>query len=347
MNHNPEMIENESQLNELLSRPHPELVDFMKTLEGDILILGAGGKMGPTVAEMAIRACEEAGVQKIVYAVSRFTNPNLRRRMENAGAKTIACDLLDLQKVQSLPRVKNVIFMAGRKFGSVGSEPLTWMMNAIVPYHVASIFKQSRIVVFSTGCVYGLEYPEFGGSKETDVPVPIGEYANSCLGRERIFDYFSEKNGTPVLFFRLNYAIDLRYGVLVDIAQRIQSGRPVSLSSGYVNIIWQGDAASRALLCLNHAGSPGVPLNVTGPEILQVRLIALKLGKHLEKKVLFEESHSGPSYLSDASRSLELFGEPEVKPDQMIKWVAHWIRNRGATLDNPTHFEVTDGQFLD
>lgn len=347
MNKYPEYIENEEQLNELLSRPDQEVIDLMKTLDGDILFLGIAGKMGPTIADMAIRACKEAGIEKTIYGVSRFSKPGSRDALEKIGVKTIACDLMDQEKVQDLPKVKNVIFMAGRKFGVVGTETLTWMMNTIVPYHVASAFKESRIVVFSTGCVYSLETPESGGSSEKDIPVPVGEYANSCLGRERVFDHYSRTAGTEMLFYRLNYAIDLRYGVLVDIAQKILDDKPISLSADHANIIWQGDASNRALLCLKHVNSPGMPLNITGPECLSVKELATKLGEYLGKQVKFEGKPAGRCYLNNASKSFDLFGQPKVKPEQMIRWVAHWLKKEGSTLDNPTHFEVTDGQFLD
>ena len=261
----PEQIANTVELEELLSIPSPKLIDMMKRLKGDIMILGIAGKMGVTMGRLAVRAIKEAGVDKKVIGVARFSNPADRQKLESWGIKTITCDLLDREAVFNLPKVENVIFMAGRKFGTDGSEAQTWAMNVLVPALVAEHFSSSRIVAFSTGCVYPLVSVNNGGCTEDIIPAPVGEYSQSCLGRERIFQYYSNKNKTPVLLFRLNYSIDLRYGVLHDIAQNIWENKPVDNTVGFFNVIWQGDANAAALHALELADSPVAILNVTGP----------------------------------------------------------------------------------
>lgn len=343
----PDTIKNEKQLDEFLSLPYPETIEMMKRLQGDIMILGAGGKMGPSLAAAAVRACREAGIAKRIIAVDLFPEQGAMGKIKDTGAEAIACDLLDPAQVDSLPRAENVIFMAGRKFGAVGSETLTWMINVIVPENVCRVFSKSRIVAFSTGCVYALVPPDSGGSVETDFPMPVGEYANSCLGRERVFEYFAERYKTPVLLFRLNYAVELRYGVLADIARKVWAGEPVERSVGAVNFIWQGDAVNRALLCLELASAPAVPLNVTGAETLRLEDIAQKFGEFFVKPVRFCGADSGKAYLSNAARSIELFGAPRVTSDAIMRWTADWIQQGGVLYDKPTHYQVTDGQFLD
>ena len=342
----PEVISSEEALEEALATPYPELVEMMRRLDGDILILGVAGKMGPSLAHLAFNACKQAGVRKRIIGVSRFSDEAQRENLERLGIETIVCDLLNAEQVESLPKVKNVIFMVGRKFGMVGSESLTWTTNTSAPANVARSFWQSRIVAFSTGCVYALVSAATGGSVETDAPAPIGEYACSCLERERIFQQCSEQYGTPVLLFRLNYAIDLRYGVLVDIAQDVYAGRPVDITVAVVNVIWQGDANNRALLCLEHTSSPAAILNVTGPEILSARSVAEQFVRIFRKDVKYAGVSSGIAYLSNPARSVELFGPPRVSAQQLIEWIADWVRRGGRTLGKPTHFQVTDGQFL-
>lgn len=338
---------NEKELEALLSEPYPETVEMMRRLDGDIILLGVSGKVGPSLARMARRACDMAGVDKRIIGAARFSDPAQKVALEEAGIETVVCDLSDAEQVSTLPKAGNVIFLAGRKFGDVGSEPLTWIMNVIVPANVAEAFADSRIVAFSTGCVYALEKADSGGSSESDHPLPVGEYANSCLGRERIFEYFSGRCNTPVLQYRLNYAIDLRYGVLSDIARPIWEGRPVSNTVPVFNIIWQGDANNRALLCLEQAASPPAVLNITGPESLRTEDIARKFGELFDKPVTFDGVPGEKMFLSDASRSIELFGSPRVGVDDMIRMTAEWIMQGGRDLNKPTHFAVTDGQFLD
>lgn len=340
-------VRDEQQLEDLLAAPYPETVEMMKRIEGDLMILGVAGKMGPSLARMAVNASRAAGTKRRVIGVARFSEPGVREMLEKSCVETVACDLLDRNAVAHLPVCENVVFMAGRKFGSVGSESLTWMMNVIVPENVASHFRTSRVVAFSTGCVYALSSASAGGSRESDGPAPVGEYANSCLGRERIFEFYSERYGTRVLQYRLNYAIDLRYGVLMDVAQRVYEGIPVDLNVSWANVIWQGDANNRALLCLEQAASPAVPLNVTGSSLVDIKSVAERLGELLGKPVKFCGRDSGSAYLSNAARSIELFGEPRVGLDEMIDGVAAWLKHGGRTLGKPTHFSVTDGQFLD
>ncbi len=344
----PHGFQNEDALEAFMTTPYPELIDFMRRLEGDLMILGAGGKMGPTLARLARRACDEAGVARRIMAVSRYSDPAARASVERHGIEAIPCDLLDPDAVAGLPRARNIIFMAGRKFGEVGSETLTWMTNVVAPAIAARAFPDSRFVVFSTGCVYEYLPPAGGvGSRETDIPAPIGEYSHSCLGRERVFEYYSALNGTPLCIYRLNYSIDMRYGVLVDIAQRVHAGMPVDRSVAAFNVIWQGDAIHRALQCLEHASAPPTILNITGPEMHWVEPVAQAFAERFGRPARFAGHDSGRALLSDASRSVEIFGPPRVSVDTMIDWIADWISRGGRTLGKPTHFQVTDGQYLD
>lgn len=334
-----------TELEDLLSEPSEATVRSLAALDGDIVVLGAGGKMGPTLARMAKRASESAGVARRVIAVSRFSSSRLVSRLEGWGIQTIPCDLLDRQALAGLPDAPNVVFMAGMKFGSTGQESLTWAMNSHLPALVSERYRGSRIAAFSTGNVYGLSPVSDGGSEEGDSPNPAGEYAMSCLGRERIFEHFSRVNGTKMSILRLNYATELRYGVLVDIAERIARGQAVPLSMGYLNAIWQGDASSVSLQTLSHASSPPLVLNITGPELLSVREVALQFGERLHKPVRFEGEESRDALLSNAGRSYELLERPAVRAGQMIAWIADWVARGGETLAKPTHFEERAGRF--
>jgi len=342
----PKAILGEDDLERTLASPYPELVEMMRRLDGDIMILGVAGKMGPSLATLALNACREAGVEKRIIGVSRFSDKAQREQLERRGVETITCDLADMKQVEVLPKVRNIIFMVGRKFGVVGSESETWKTNTVAPGNVVRAFAGARMVAFSTGCVYALVPTASGGSVETDAPDPVGDYARSCVERERIFQRCSEERGTPILLFRLNYAIDLRYGVLVDMAQDVYAGRPVDITVDAVNVIWQGDANNRALLCLEHTASPAAALNVTGPEILSVPSLAKEFGRIFQKEVKYTGTSSGIAYLSNATRSVNLFGPPRVSIPQLMDWVANWIGRGGKTLGKPTHFQVTDGQFL-
>lgn len=338
-------ITDEEELEQRLSEPSAALVDLMTRLDGDIMVLGVAGKMGITLARMAVRAAQMAGVEKRVVGVSRFSDPEARDRLDSCGIETVACDLLDAAQVGGLEQLPNVIYMAGRKFGTEGAEDLTWAMNAIMPTNVARHFADSRIVAFSTGCVYPLVSILSGGSTEASPCDPVGEYAMSCLARERVFSYHSGLLGTPVCLFRLNYAIDLRYGVLHDIGRCILDGRPVQLGMPVFNCIWQADANDRALRCLEYCGSPAVPINVTGPETIPVRWAAAELAWRMDRDVTFAGEESTLAYQSNATHSFGLFGYPRVSLDEMLDWTAAWLLEGGASLGKPTHFEVSDGKY--
>ena len=328
-----------------MSRPTPEVVEAMGEIAGDLLILGVGGKMGPTLAKLAKRAIDESGSSKRVIGVSRFSTPDLRADLNQAGIETIPCDLLNETELQGLPEVPNMIFMAGRKFGSTGNEPLTWAMNTYLPGRVAEKYRNSRIVVFSTGNVYPLTPIPHGGATETNPVAPIGEYAQSCLGRERVFEHASNQFGTPLAILRLNYAIDLRYGILLDIAEKVYGEKPVDVTMGTANVIWQGDANAVVLQALAHCQSPPMLLNLTGPEIVSIRWLATRFGEIFGKAPFFEGVEADTALLSNAARCHQLFGYPRISLEQMVQWVAHWVEIGEMTLGKPTKFEVRDGKF--
>jgi nucleoside-diphosphate-sugar epimerase len=335
----------ESDLDELLSTPRPETVEALRQSPGDVLVLGAGGKMGPTLARMAARAANQVGDGRRVFAASRFTSAGAAHALGAAGIETIACDLLDRDAVARLPDVPNVIFMAGQKFGTADSPAITWAMNSVVPAICAERYRAARIVAFSTGNVYPLTPVANGGSREEDDVGPIGEYASSALARERVFEFYSGRNGTPVAIIRLNYAIDLRYGVLADIGLRVWRDEPVPLAMGYVNVIWQGDASRIAIESLTRAATPPFVLNVTGNETLAVREIAEVFGREFGKSPRFEGTERSDALLSNTDRMRSLFAAPEVDVATMIHWIADWIREDGAMLGKPTHFEERAGKF--
>lgn len=321
------------------------MIAALATLEGDVLILGIGGKMGPTLAKQAKRAIDAAGITKRVIGVSRFSTSSVQEDLQAAGIETIAVDLLSENSLRNLPNIENVILMAGRKFGSIGNESLTWAMNGYMPGRVADKFRNSRLVIFSTGNVYPLTPVSYGGATENSPVAPMGEYAQSCLSRERICTYFSSQFDTPMAILRLNYAIDLRYGILLDIAEKVYAEEPVSLEMGNVNVIWQGDANAVALRAFAHGQSPPLILNVTGPETVSVRYLASCFGTLFNKSPRFEGEEAETALLSNASRCHQLFGYPRVSLGQMIEWVAEWVRIGGTTLHKPTRFEVRDGKF--
>ncbi len=335
-----------AELEAELSRPTAGVLDTLRTLEGDVMVLGAGGKMGPTLARMVRRALDEIGAkQRRVIAVSRFSSSAAARGLQAHGVETIACDLLDRAAVQALPDAPNVIFMAGQKFGTSDAPELTWVMNTVVPAIVAERYASSRIVVFSTGCVYPLASVEGHGASEDDALGPAGDYANSCVGRERVFTHFAKLHGTRALMFRLNYAIDLRYGVLHDVAQKVAQGLPVDVTMPRANVIWQGDANARAIQCLAQTASPPSALNVTGLEPVSIRWLAARFGDAFGRAPLITGTEAETAWIADARRSYELFGPLTVSLDEMIAATAHWVRQGGATLGKPTHFEVRDGNF--
>ena len=329
-------------LDEWLSRPTDGAVETLRALPGDVLVLGAGGKMGPTLARMARRALEPG---RKVFAVSRFSTKAAAEALEKHGVQVVRCDLLDRAAVSRLPDAANVIFMAGQKFGTSDAPEMTWMMNAVVPAIAAERYAASRIVVFSTGCVYPFTPVESGGSREEDALAPPGEYAQSCVARERVLTHFSKTRGTPALLFRLNYAIDLRYGVLHDVARKVLRGEPVDVTMGYANVIWQGDANARALQCLALASSPPAILNVTGRECISIRSLAERFGQLLGRPAAITGKEAPTAWLSNAAKSFDLFGEVSVSLDEMMKATADWVRHGGASLGKPTHFENRDGDF--
>ncbi len=341
----PERITTDAELDDALITPSEADIATLSQLPGDVIIIGAGGKMGPTLATRLRRAADAAGHARRVFAASRFSDPVARQGLERDGVQTIACDLTDRAQIAALPSCDHVLYLAGRKFGTSNRSDLTWFTNTVVPAHVVERFSTARFVAFSTGNVYPLVPATSNGSKESDPPQPVGEYAQSCLGRERVVEYASHERGTPALLFRLNYAVDLRYGTLMDIARRVHAGEPVDLTVGWLNAIWQGDANSYAIRSLSLCSSPAAVLNVTGPERVSVREVATWFGRELGSPVRFVGSEGSVALLSDASRCIELLGPPDVSLQQLLAWAAHWVRIGGATLNKPTHFEVADGRF--
>jgi nucleoside-diphosphate-sugar epimerase len=339
-----ELIASEEALEERLSRPTPALVASFARLEGDLLVLGAGGKMGPSLARMALRAARDAGRSTRVVAVSRFSDPAVRQRLEGWGLETIACDLLIPGALEALPACENVVYMPARKFGSAGAEWETWATNTYLAGEAARAFPRARMVAFSTGNVYPLWPVGEAGPDESSPAAPIGEYAQSCLGRERVLEHFSRRNGTPLALLRLNYACELRYGVLADLARKIAAGTPVDLTMGHANVIWQGDANAWALLALTLCASPPVVLNVTGP-MVRVRDVAKALGARLGRAPAFTGAEQPTALLSDARRCHALLGPPAVPVDTMLDWIAAWVAAGGGSLGKPTKFEVRDGRF--
>lgn len=333
------------ELEAKLAEPSEALVKDLSTIEGDILILGVGGKMGPSLARLAKNAVREGGLNKRIIGVSRFSNEEARRELEEAGIETISCDLLNDEELMKLPNADNIIYMAGNKFGTTGREHFTWGMNTYLPGRVAEKYKDSRIVVFSSGNIYPFMPIGSGGASESITPEPIGEYAQSTLGRERIFEYHSHKNGTPMLFYRLNYAIDMRYGVLLEIAKSVNEQRAINLTMGHANVIWQGDANQMALRCLTECTSPPSIMNITGPETMSIRWAAEEFAKRLGKEAIFEGTEAELALLNNASKSHQRFGYPAVSLLQMIDWMAEWIEAGGATWNKPTHFQERKGKF--
>jgi nucleoside-diphosphate-sugar epimerase len=341
----PDKIVDVEHLEDLLSEPTPLVIDVMRRLKGDIVVLGVGGKMGPSLARMIKRADLAAGLARRVFGVSRFSSPALPDQLRARDIEPVACDLLDRAQIAKLPDAPNVVFMPGMKFGSTGQEARTWAMNAYLPGLVCERYKGSRIVAFSTGNVYGLTPVGSGGSVETAQPFPLGDYAMSCLGRERMFEHFSRDSDQPMAMIRLNYAVEMRYGVLVDLARKVFTGEVIDVSMGHFNCIWQGDANAQTLAAFDHLSSPPNILNVTGPETLNVRRVCEDFGKLFGKEPRFVGSESENALLSNSEKASKLFGVPRVSVSRMIAWITDWISRGGECLGKPTHFESRDGKF--
>jgi nucleoside-diphosphate-sugar epimerase len=337
----PERFDSVEALDAFIAQPSQALIDDLAAIDGDIMILGASGKMGPSLARLARNAAPD----KKIIAVARFSDPTSKVELEANGIETITCDLFDATAIEALPKVKNIIFMAGRKFGSDGNQPLTWAANTHIPALVAQAFSSSRIVAFSTGCVYAFSQVDGMGSDEGDPLDPPGEYAQSCIGRERMFEYFSGVHDTPGKIYRLNYAIDLRYGVLHDIAVKVRDGLPIDVTMGHVNVIWQGDANAIALRCLKQATTPTSPINVTGPEVISVRWLAEKLGEKLGRAPVITGEEAHEAWLSNTCVSNGILGYPIVPLDRMMDWTANWVSNNLPSHNKPTHFEARDGAY--
>lgn len=334
-----------AELEDWLSRPTPPALTALQRVDGDLVILGVSGKMGPTLARMAVRCFEELGLPHRVYGVARFSQPQVCQELEDVGVHTLSCDLLDRTAWTELPDSKHVIFMAGQKFGTTGNQHMTWAINTYLPALACERYLDARIVAFSTGNVYPLTPIVEGGSLEEDDVQPVGEYASSCLGRERIFDYFARVHGLRCAIMRLNYAVEMRYGVLADLAQKVYAEEPIDLHMGAANVIWQGDANGQALALLDHCAAPPFVLNVTGPETVSIRRVAERFGKIFGVVPRFLGEEQPTALLSNASKAQRLFGYPTVSLDQLIEWIADWVERGGATLNKPTHFETRDGRF--
>jgi hypothetical protein len=337
----PERFDDVAHLDEMLSRPTAELVADLAALDGDIAVIGVAGKMGPTLARMARRAAPG----RRVIGVARFSDAAQKAYLEAEGVETITADLLDPEQVARLPKVRNVIFMAGRKFGSTGAEALTWAMNTHVPALVADHFRDSRIVAYSTICVYPFVPVLHGGARESDPVDPPGEYAMSCSGRERLFQYFSDKHGTPGRLIRLSYAIDMRYGVLHDLAQKVLSGDPIDVTMGHVNVIWQGDACAQSLRALRHVNVPTSPLNVSGPETVSVRWLAQEFARRFDVPVKIVGQEAPTAWLANTAEAARLFGYPQVPLGRLIDWTADWTQRGLPSFGKATYFEVRDGTY--
>lgn len=341
----PDRIENVEQLEEMLSAPADSVIEMLRRLPGDIVILGVAGKVGPSLARMVKRASDAAGTKRRVIGVARFSRAGEEAKLKAKGIETIKADLLDPVQLEKLPDAPNVVYMAGQKFGTTGNESLTWAMNSFLPGMVCQRYRHSKLVAYSTGNVYKMKPVVAGGSRETDRPEPLGEYSMSCLGRERIIEYFSRTMKIPAALIRLNYACEMRYGVLVDMAQRVLAGEPVDVTMSCLDLIWQGDANVMTLLAFEHLASPPFVVNVVGPEILSVRQLCEEFGRLLGKKPNIVGVEAPDAGLADGGLAHRLFGYPRVSAGQIVRWTADWVKRGGESLGKPTHFEVRDGNY--
>jgi nucleoside-diphosphate-sugar epimerase len=347
----PEFIETEEALDELLTRPRPVLVEFVKTVSSPVLILGAGGKMGPSLAVLARRAADLAGHPLEIVAASRFSDGEKRRWLEERGVRTLSCDLLDPASWQTLPEARDVIYLLGQKFGTTNNPALTWAVNCLPPAYACSRYPTSRVVALSSGSIYPFTSVKTftpvkaGGALETEPLTPFGEYANACVARERLFEYFSFQTGVSLALLRLFYAVDLRYGVLVDLALKVYAGEPVDLEMGYLNWIWQGDANEMILRSLALAQSPPQAYNLTGLRCESVRMITSKFSELFDRPVCFTGQESETALLGSPALLCGHLGEPPTPLEPVMRWIAHWVQNQGRLLGKPTHFEVRDGRY--
>jgi dTDP-4-dehydrorhamnose reductase len=341
----PERISSIEQLDEIMTRPRPALIEFVKTLKSPLLLLGAAGKMGPSLAVLAQRAVEAAGCDLKIIAVSRFSDIKARQWLESRGIQTIPCDLLEREALKPLPDSENVVYLVGLKFGTQQNPSLTWAVNTLVPAHVMERFPGSRMVALSTGNVYPLSPASSAGSVETDPLTPLGEYCNAAVARERLFEYASRKHASPLALLRLNYATDLRYGVLLEIAQKVWASQPVDVTMGCLNCIWQGDANEMILRSLGLAQLPSAAFNLTGSARLSVRELALRFGGVMGRPVTIVGREADTALLSNSTRLFTALGEPPTPLETVLKWTAHWVMTGGTTLGKPTRFEVRDGKF--
>ncbi|HLX62855.1 MAG TPA: NAD-dependent epimerase/dehydratase family protein [Planctomycetota bacterium] len=350
----PSFLDSEEQLDDILTRPSPALIDFIKTLRGPLLILGAGGKMGPTLAVLARRAADAAGCALDIVAVSRFSDAKARAWLDARGVRTLNADLLSRDALRTLPDAENILYLVGLKFGTTQNPSLTWAMNTLVPAHVAERYPRARIVALSSGNVYPLvPLPSDGGrageapygAREDHPLTPLGEYPNACIARERIFEHFARINATPLVLARLSYAVELRYGVLLDMALKVHAGEPVDVSMNRLNWIWQGDANDMIVRMLAHAANPPLALNLTCPDPISIRATVTRLAELMNKPAKFTGAEANTVMLSNAARACALLGAPPTPLDPILRWIAHWVRRDGRTLGRPTHFEVRDGKY--